>query len=159
MEMPILLQMQALPFLYRIWVALSDSIGPQPNAATPPASVRIYTAVNFCNGNGNTSGDIVQLANETIAKSSGIGLEETELHFSSYPNPTNGILNLRHSSDVNGGEYRLYDMSGKLVLDQKINSQEGILDLSNLKQASYILSLEKEDKSLHKEIIQKKDLT
>ncbi len=128
-----------------------------PSTATAPSSVKIYTAVNFCNGNGNTSGDIVQLANETIAKGSGVGLEETEIAFSAYPNPTREKLNLKHAADLIGGHYRLYDMSGKLVFEEKIVDSEGHLDLSSLNRATYILSIEKEGRRAHKEMIQKED--
>ena len=128
-----------------------------PSAATAPSSVKIYTAVNFCNGNGNTSGDIVQLANETIAKGSGVGLEETEIGFTAYPNPTQGLLAIRHSADLVGGHYRIYDISGKLLIESAIGQSEGSLDLSGLKNTTYILSIEKEGKRVHKERIQKEN--
>lgn len=66
---------------------------------TAPSSgtgqVTLYAAVNFANGNGNTSGDIIKTISEAIDEASSVGLYDgDELSFQAYPNPTQGMLYL-----------------------------------------------------------------
>lgn len=66
---------------------------------TAPSSgsgqVTLYAAVNFANGNGNTSGDIIKTISEVFDEASSVGLlEGDELSFQAFPNPTQGVLYL-----------------------------------------------------------------
>lgn len=56
-----------------------------------------------------------------------------------YPNPTNGILNLRLLRDKNIQSLMLIDMAGKLVIDTHFQNQ---IDLSYLPKGMYFLKLQ-----------------
>lgn len=54
-----------------------------------------------------------------------------------YPNPTNNILNV--SSEENLKEVQVYDLFGKLLLQQSVNESSFTINLSNYTSGTYIL--------------------
>ena len=70
-------------------------------------------------------------------------LKETKMEentLSVYPNPTKDFVTIETQSDL-WEEYRVYSMSGELVLTGTIRSEKLIIDLSNLPQESYLLNI------------------
>lgn len=109
------------------------------------ADAAVYVAVNFSNGNGTTSGDVVVADVLPLTKSSGVGLTEEAYvaDFKLYPNPVQEELIL---DDVNGSvsAFHIFDLSGKVVGElQKEVAQtlEGSwkYDASGLPAGTYII--------------------
>lgn len=85
------------------------------NSSTAP-SATIYTAVNFANGNGNTTGDAVKSASLQLSKSVLSLNEESVNGLAIYPNPAKDVirvgLQLNKLSFVNA---KLYDQNGRVT--------------------------------------------
>ncbi|MHA3787992.1 T9SS type A sorting domain-containing protein [Flavobacterium hauense] len=70
-----------------------------------------------------------------------------------YPNPTNGTINI---TTVNNSVIRtaaVYDFTGKKILEKKIESVSGILELPQLSQGIYFLTLKTDTVNVTKKII------
>lgn len=57
-----------------------------------------------------------------------------------YPNPTNGVWNLRSVETVDS--VKLYDVMGRLILQQEVNAQEITLGTQNLPSGVYFAQIE-----------------
>ena len=64
-----------------------------------------------------------------------------------FPNPTSAILNIRTSSFENV-TYTLYDVQGKLVLQDKLSSVQTPIQVSQLTPGSYSLTLNNDTQNL-----------
>ena len=58
-----------------------------------------------------------------------------------YPNPTSDIVKLQIENRIENLTYYLYDMNGKLILKNKIESKETIISMGNLIPATYFLKV------------------
>ena len=67
-----------------------------------------------------------------------------------FPNPASSTLVISQR-----GHFYLYDISGKEILNQNINSENYNLDISNIPSGMYILSLEKDNRKYVQKIIVK----
>ncbi len=67
--------------------------------------------------------------------------EILDMKISFSPNPTNGIIKLSGEFD---GEHdlKIYDVNGKLILMRKIRNADQMLDLSELAEGSYFISID-----------------
>ncbi len=69
------------------------------------------------------------------------------LQWSAYPNPASDNLKLRLLYDENSGlkvenmSYQLYDMYGKLLLNNKLDGEESAISMGNLNAGTYILKV------------------
>ena len=68
-----------------------------------------------------------------------------------YPNPTNGVLNFK--ANIVLRNIQVIDTHGKIVLENKINSFNGNLDLSNLNRGIYFIKVFTKSGLIHKKII------
>ena len=66
-----------------------------------------------------------------------------------YPNPSNGVINIKTSSDVLN--VNVFDISGKIVHSTTLNGNLSI-DLSQLEKGSYIIEL-RNSTGIYKETI------
>lgn len=60
-----------------------------------------------------------------------------------YPNPTSGILNIDHQKNIT--EITVYNLLGQVVLNNKVQDQRAIIDLSALPNSIYKLQISSED--------------
>jgi hypothetical protein len=79
-------------------------------------------------------------------------LSSNAMEISAYPNPTSDFVSLKVNikSPINL-KFSLYDVYGKLVLDQKLESNESKISFNNLASGVYLLKLfsyEKEIKAI-----------
>jgi hypothetical protein len=71
------------------------------------------------------------------------------LSVTAYPNPTIDYLTLNISEfKLSGLSYQLFDMSGKLLLNEKITSSQTHIVMSQLVSASYLLVVKEENMRL-----------
>ncbi|MCC7029450.1 MAG: T9SS type A sorting domain-containing protein, partial [Chitinophagaceae bacterium] len=97
-----------------------------PGFKADSGSVFIAQAYNGC-----TAG-APQLPNAKIFTGEAIAANEIVL----YPNPTNGMIHIRHDEKLTG--IQVFDMVGKLVINQKCNGEtETNIDLSTLPYGVY----------------------
>lgn len=110
-----------------------------------------YTKIFDFNGiNGQTDqGGLIEL------KSLGNGIREEQGNsLLIYPNPANNSLNLHFSNaDMIGKEVSLHDISGAIVLKQKIYSTSQPLNISELSPGTYFLNYLFKGQSVNKKIV------
>jgi hypothetical protein len=78
---------------------------------------------------------------------------ENEVSFNIYPNPTSDIINLNNINNLTNYSVKLYDIYGKLIINDLRNVNS--IDISNLSKGQYLLNITSEDK-IQSEIIIKK---
>jgi len=78
-----------------------------------------------------------------VKLSSFIGVNEiTELNeFSVYPNPTSNQIRLKANTNLLGSSYTIYDNMGKSVISGQINAPQMLIELGNLSDGIYLLSI------------------
>ena len=75
----------------------------------------------------------------------------TEARFDFYPNPANGYITVR--TEELGGTLRILDISGKLMLNEKMVQPVQRIDLSGIKSGMYFISVEKESTRMTQKLI------
>lgn len=70
----------------------------------------------------------------------------SSLKFNVYPNPNNGKIFIQSPTTMNTAFVQIQDITGKIILQEKINFQNGkvALDLSNIQKGIYILQITNE---------------
>jgi hypothetical protein len=70
--------------------------------------------------------------------------------FTVYPNPASTEINIKADVSLIGSVYTIYDNTGKLVLIEKINSENTLIELGNLSRGIYLLIIGGETKRTFK---------
>lgn len=65
-----------------------------------------------------------------------VGIEDIVSHIAIYPNPATDFITL---TNLNKNNIEIFDISGKLMLSKRIDSDNFNLDISNLKSGNYII--------------------
>jgi len=78
-----------------------------------------------------------------------VGLEDHAPSYEAiiFPNPTSEVLNIRTSTFENV-TYTLYDAQGKLILQDKLSAEQTLIQVSQLAQGSYSLTLSNKTQNL-----------
>lgn len=87
----------------------------------------------------------------------GVNYFENEDFFRVYPNPTNGIINIRINNYVGKANLQIVDINGRIVYqanDNNFNVEKSI-DLSNFQSGMYILKVSADDFNFTEKIILK----
>lgn len=123
------------------------------------------------NSNGSSSSSMGQIARNTNTNASGTiqeGLQQpyefvnvvaveailTGDQFSVYPNPTNNLLVITRDSQVGSEvQLRLFDATGKLILEEAMIATAHTLSLQNLSPGVYYLRLQMNNQTNTLEII------
>ena len=79
----------------------------------------------------------------TLNIMSTVGIEDIISHTAIYPNPATDFIIV---TDLDNRNLEILDISGKLILSEKINSNRYKLNISSLKPGSYILKLSENNK-------------
>ena len=101
------------------------------------------------------SGDCGQVTSDEAELNVVLGMDELEkenIHI--YPNPTENILNIEVNDYKNTG-ISIYDVSGKLMLQQPIKANKTNIDIRKWKKGMYLLRIQKDTKLLHTFIVKK----
>ncbi len=119
--------------------SLSDAIaGINPLiAGTQLVDGSSYYAVNYENSCASTPFEVtttVVLGHDSFDNA----------NFNLYPNPTSGVITLQNSKDIT--EVSILNLLGQTVLNQKPNSTETTIDLSNFPSATYFIKVISEEK-------------
>ena len=73
--------------------------------------------------------------------------------FEAYPNPTNDVLNLKNSQNID--TVSLFDLIGKNILSQTINATYSQVDISSLQNGIYLMKILSDQKEKTIKIIKK----
>ncbi|MBM3418517.1 MAG: T9SS type A sorting domain-containing protein [Bacteroidetes bacterium] len=72
--------------------------------------------------------------------------------FSVFPNPAQGLINIKADSKLIGDVYSIYDNTGRVVLTGKINSENTTIELGNLSGGIYMFGVGEDMKQTFKVI-------
>jgi hypothetical protein len=98
----------------------------------------IDSGVYYCEiTNPDVPGMIIQRQNITLSVGT-LGIEENNLNLVSiYPTPTKNLLNIKLNNQ-NKADVNLYDISGRIVLKQKLNAKQSTINIKNLNSGIYL---------------------
>jgi hypothetical protein len=91
-----------------------------------------------------TNGSVAQGVQQPFEISTTVGINETSinLELSVYPNPTTDYLSLKVEK-TEGLTFQLYDLQGKVITNEKVNSATTTVAMENLPTATYFLNVVK----------------
>lgn len=78
-----------------------------------------------------------------------------EAIFAVYPNPTTNYVQVSSPENLNNKVITIYDNTGNLVLQNKLQGNESVIDVSRLRRGIYILNFKSDQKSWSKKLIKK----
>lgn len=81
----------------------------------------------------------------------GASIEEEEMGALIYPNPSNGMVNIRYEGLILS--YQLYDMSGKLILSDQNTDQNVQIDMGRFERGVYSIQLQTNNGLINAKII------
>lgn len=71
-----------------------------------------------------------------------------------FPNPTKGIININLNSVFEGDtQYSVYDIQGRMILSKKSSASNEVLNIENLTEGVYVLSIENGNNKLTRKIV------
>lgn len=84
-----------------------------------------------------------------------VGVDEIALEdqLNIFPNPITDVLNVQWNNTTETATLSIRDLSGRLVLSERVANGNAVLELSNLSSGNYILELQTENGSLRKQIV------
>jgi hypothetical protein len=102
-------------------------------------TVTVTDGVNFCTNTKSYNYDQLQNAEERNADMA----ESTKLGWQIYPNPAQEWLYMERTDPgtLPATDFRIFDVTGKLLMQQKGNTQSNALPISNLANGVYILEM------------------
>jgi photosystem II stability/assembly factor-like uncharacterized protein len=68
-------------------------------------------------------------------------IEETEIDFTVYPNPANSFITIELEQNLNDAQIQITNMSGQIVLTQRLKNHKNTFDISHLPPGNYIASI------------------
>jgi hypothetical protein len=99
---------------------------------------------NTVNGTNGTLDHGVQIPFEISVVTEIVEARNITLECTIYPNPTTGLLKLTvESFDFENLRFRLYDINGSLLQEEKIESEETKISIENLSNSVYFLIVSK----------------
>ncbi len=109
----------------------------QTNQCAPGTSASIYTLAGqayyvFVMNTGAVTDIVIDGTNLGVS-------DNTIAGFSYYPNPTNGILNLKSVDNIE--HVSLYNLLGQLVVENRVNATTSQVDISGLSTGTYLMKV------------------
>jgi hypothetical protein len=103
--------------------------------------------ITISNGGGSVSQGVQQ--SFEIKVISGVEEKRIDLQCSVYPNPANDYLRLKvENYNIESLRYQLFDIDGKLMLDNKIEGKETIILMEGMVPAAYFLKVTDNNKEV-----------
>lgn len=81
--------------------------------------------------------------------------QKEETVFAVYPNPTTNYVQVSSPENLDNKVITIYDNSGTLILQNKPQGNESVIDVSKLRRGIYILNFKSDQKSWSKKLIKK----
>lgn len=97
------------------------------------------------------SGSVSQGVQQPIEIQVVLGIEEHEINLYAkvYPNPTTDLINLSvGNTNTTGLTYQLFDYSGRVLTNGKIENEDTSIPMSSYPSATYLLSVTKDNKAI-----------
>jgi hypothetical protein len=120
---------------------------------TPGQYILTYTGKDVLNNESSVTRTVTV---SNIACNS-LGLADDVINdFVIYPNPSTGIFNIQMNKSIENTTIKVFDLSGRIVHQSETqNSESKTLDLKNIQDGTYILSIKNEDYNYSQKIIKR----
>jgi hypothetical protein len=119
------------------------------NATGAGGTVSYSVGQVTCNTLSGTNGTVAQGIQQPYEISAATAVENTggiNLEYAVYPNPTRGLIKLIiEPFDLKNLRFQLYDISGELLQDKKIEKRETEISMDNLSSSIYFLRVIKDN--------------
>lgn len=138
-------------FLLSIQLYSQSSVVPSGGNATGSGTVNYTVGQTFYNTINGTTGSLAEGVQHLIVIStlSGHHTTSVKLNAEMYPNPTSDYIILDvNNNDLHGLHYILYDISGKIILNGKVESEKTSISMKNFTAGVYILKVNSTSKKL-----------
>ena len=117
------------------------------SGGTASYSIGQVAYINISNANGYINEGVQQ-----PYEFSTVGIKENNnisLSYSLYPNPTASTVNLKiENQSIDNLSFQLYDITGKLLINQKIVSKETSIQMGSFTNANYFLKVTDNNKEV-----------
>jgi len=102
--------------------------------------VRLYSATNAANGDGDTSGDVIYLTMLSVEEDITISVGENYLtdQISMYPNPATSVVNVKLPE---GSEFHIFNILGNVIEVRKNVKAHEVVDVSSLQNGIYFVQV------------------
>ena len=121
------------------------------NVSGPGGTISYSVGQAFYTTNTDVSGSVAQGVQQPIEIQVVLGIEEHEINLYAkvYPNPTTDLINLSvGNTDTSDLHYQLFDYTGRVLTNGKIENEETSIPMSRYPQATYLLSVTKDNKTI-----------
>ncbi len=113
-------------------------------------TLKMNVVANDANGNGNAGGDKIVYSSSPINEASTVGLKEVSTSILNlFPNPANDKVSIELENNKNS-KLTIYNMNGQKVMSSSFNSAHIQLNVSDLEQGLYYISIDQDNKKLSK---------
>lgn len=131
------------------WISWTGSGNPD-SVAIIAASSGGYDLNNVLGGVGQAGSTL--WVDDISLEFGGVGVEEELIseHVHIYPNPASQIITVNTESLPTNLTLRVFDMNGKAVIDQVLNSNNAMIDISALKSGNYVVVLQNSMNLIHR---------
>jgi len=99
----------------------------------------------------DSAGSVTQGVQQPIEIQVVLGIEEHEINLYAkvYPNPTTDLINLSiGNTDTSDLSYQLFDYSGRILINGKIENEDTSISMLRYPKAIYLLSVTKDNKTI-----------
>lgn len=90
---------------------------------------------------------VVHGINAMASGFSAVFVNDINCSVSAFPNPTMDFVNLK-IDNYNNVSYTLMDLTGKILLTDRLNSELNVINLLNFKPGVYMLNVESDDRTI-----------
>lgn len=137
-----------------IQVVVEGGTGDYSIVWNDPNESSVFTLSNLCAGNYSaviTDSNGCEINIDAVTVGVGISEIKNELGLRVTPNPATTSINIQISSNNIGKKYRIFDAAGKQVSSGKLQTQNTLIDISNLSKGVYQIEVNNESLSFIKE--------
>jgi len=114
----------------------------------PSTCTSTYKATDYNSSRSNKS----EKSGATTNGPDDIGFEEANIEFEVYPNPSEGQFKIE-MGEFNTYDLRIFDISGKVVYSETIDSQNALVDISHLESGAYLIKIKSNEGEGIKQLI------
>ncbi len=119
------------------WLTLTDNGNGTANLnGTAPEGSAVYDVIIEATENTFTETQEYQVTVDDV-----VTIKTTEGFVNIYPNPVTDVLHIDFSEKSDNDKIIIYDLSGRILSEQKLNSQQNEVNVNNLSSGTYFIEL------------------
>jgi len=131
------------------WLTLTDNGDGTANiTGTTPEGDNVYDVEIEATDNTFTATQEYQITVSDV-----LTINTTDGFVNIYPNPASDILHIDFSETTKNNKVIIYDLNGRIISEQNLNSQQNQINVSNLSAGTYFIELIKANETYKQQII------